>query len=124
MAVAANRTKTVWSSAARTTTPTKADIAVPAGCKGVAVTIDTTAASSPSTTPKIQVKDTVSGKYIDLLAGVAITGTGTVRLVVYPGCIAVTNLVANLPIGGIVAVDMGHGNSNSHTYSVGIEFLV
>lgn len=114
----------VLASAARTATENSEDIVSPGGIRGVRVVVDATAsAATPSVVAKIQGKDPVSGKYFDLLASAAITGTGTTVLVVYPGCIAVANEVANLPIGSIFRVRLEHADVDSLTYSVGIDLL-
>ena len=71
-------------SAARTADDNSGDITN--SChRGCHVIIDVTAISAtPSVVPTIQGKDATSGKYYTLLAGSAITGTGTTILKVYP----------------------------------------
>jgi hypothetical protein len=69
--------------------------------RGIIVDIEVTASvDTPSVVFNIQGKDQGSATptYTTLLASAAVTGTGHTRLVVYPGAIAVTNVVANQPM--------------------------
>lgn len=50
-----------------------------------------------SVTPKIQ-EVLPDGSFRDILAGAAVTAAGNITLFVYPGAIAVTNVVANQPL--------------------------
>lgn len=50
-----------------------------------------------SVTPKIQ-EILPDGTYRDILAGAAVTANGNITLFVYPGAIAVANVVANQPL--------------------------
>ena len=125
MAISGPKQETYLASAARTATPTKVDKAVPKGVRGVRVTVDATAASAtPSVVFTIQAKDKLSGKYVTLLASAAVTGISTNTYLVYPSATAAANLVANLPVGEVIAVDAVHGDADSITYSVAIEWLV
>lgn len=108
----------LYESAARTAAPTQhEEVFIPQGSLGLTVVISTTAASSPSTTPKIQGKS-ASGVWYDILTGAAITGTGTVVMRVGASLAAVANLAALHPLPANFRVVMTHGNSKSHTYSV------
>jgi hypothetical protein len=109
---------TVYASAARTATPTAAQLqAGPA--KGVHVVIDMTAvAGSPSVVPTIDGYDPVSTKYYNLLTGVAITATGTTVLKIYPGALPLTNASASDFLPAIFRVVMTHGTADSVTYTV------
>lgn len=51
-----------------------------------------------SVTPKIQELLPDGSSYRDILAGAAVTANGNVTLIVYPGAVAVSNLVANEPL--------------------------
>lgn len=125
MAIAGPKYETYLASEARTATPTKVDKTVPKGVRGMRVTIDATAVTAtPSLTCTIQAKDAVSGKYSTLLASTAIATISTTTLLVYPDATAAANLVANLPVGSIVAIDCVHGDADSITYSVAIDWLV
>lgn len=66
--------------------------------RGVMVTIDITAIATQTVTVNIQLKDPTSGKYVTLLASTALAAVATTVMTVYPGCIAVANSVANLPM--------------------------
>jgi hypothetical protein len=115
--------RTVYASAARTATPTAVDIRT-GRYKGVQIVIDVTAVTStPSTTPKIEGVDSLSGKAYTILTGAAIAATGTVVLRVYPGCIASANLVANDVLPEQIRITLTHGNANSMTYTVSAHLI-
>lgn len=66
---------------------------------GLTVVVDITAitGTSPTLTVTIQGKDVASGKYYTILAGAALTATGTTVMRIYPGIIqANTNVIASL----------------------------
>jgi hypothetical protein len=110
-------------SSARTTTQTVAD-QTNYNARGVIVTLDVTSASSGSITLEIDYKDPVSGKYIALLTGAAVTGTGTTQYTVYPGITAATNVAASMILPRTWRVVVTANNSNSMTYSVGASLVV
>ncbi len=92
--------------------------------KGCHVIIDVTASSdTPSVVPKIQGKDSVSGKFYDLLEGVAITGTGTTVLKVYPGITAVANVAVSDILPSKFRIEMTHADGDSITYSVAVSLV-
>jgi len=67
--------------------------------RGLQLLFDITdTAGTASVTLTIQGKDAVSGKYYTLLAGAAKTAPGSTQMIVYPGCIAASNTVANMPL--------------------------
>lgn len=110
---------TLYASAARTATPTAADL-YPNGARGLHLVIDVSAVpgAAPSVVPTIDFLDTVSGKWCNLLTGVAITAVGTTVLKIYPGIAGVANVAASDVVHGHVRVVMTHGNANSVTYTV------
>lgn len=74
--------------------------------KGIIVDIDVTAITdTPSVVPNIQSEDP-AGTWTTLLAGAAITATGHVRLVIYPGAVAVANSVLNQPLPNKIRLQM------------------
>ena len=108
----------VLPSAARTATLNSDDLDCQG--RGVHVIIDVTAISAtPSVVPKIQGYDPLSGKYYDVLVGVAITATGTTVLKVYPGIVASANVAASDVVPPVWRVRMEHADADSITYSVG-----
>lgn len=108
---------TVLASAVRTATLNSADM-TPGG-KGVDLVIDVTAAPGAQTlTPKIQKKDNVSGKYIDVLTGAAIGGVSTVNMRVYPGIAVAANLSASDVLTDTWRVVVTHSAAGNWTYSV------
>lgn len=119
-----NSDLTVFTSAARTATPTPFDGTNYNG-RGLHLVIDVTSVTaSPSVTFTVQGKDVISGKFYTLLASAAITGTGTTILRVYPGLTAAGNLVATDVLPRIFRVIATHGNSDSITYSVGASVIL
>jgi len=111
-------------SAARTATPTSADITT-YNARGIRVSIDVTAiAASPSVVPTIEVKDAVAGTYTAILTGAAIVGTGHTELVVMPGITPAANVAAAMALARTMRVSMTHGDADSITYSVAVELLV
>lgn len=120
---------TILASAARTASPTKLDQSS-GGARGVAVTINVTAApnTAETLTPTVQWKDPASGVYGTILAGAAIVGSATqagttVRLLAFPGSTVTANLKANDTLPLTWAVDMAHSSTGSWTYSVGYQLL-
>lgn len=112
----------VLTSAARTTTQTQADQINPYA-RGIAVTLDMTVVGTGSVTVSIQGKDVVSGKYVTLLAGAAITTNSTNTYRVYPGLTAVANATASDSLWRTWRVLVTANNANSATYSVGAALL-
>lgn len=114
-----NEIITLFTSAARTTHRPSDDFENIDG-RGVRVVIDVTAiAASPSVVFTIQGKDHVSGKYYDLLASAAVTGTGTTVLTVYPGIAATANVAASNVLPLFWRINVVGADADSITYSVG-----
>lgn len=119
-----NTVGTLLASAARTATTSSADQTLFNG-RGVAVIIDVTAVTgAPSVTFAIEVKDSVSSKYVAVLTSAAITGTGTTRLRIYPGITATANVSASDIMDRTWRVTATHANADSITYSVSGTSLV
>jgi hypothetical protein len=94
------------------------------GVAGAQVIIDVTAiTATPSVTPSIVGFDPVSGKEYTILAGAAITGTGTTVLTVFPGATAAANSAANNYLPDQWRVKMAHADGDSITYSVSVNTL-
>ena len=112
-------------SAQRTVDATSSTIDSPL-TKGVHVIIDVTSinAVTPSVTPHIQGYDVASATWYDILVGAAITTVSQVVLRVYPGCIAVANLVANDAMPPRFRISIVHGDADAIDYSVGVITLL
>lgn len=111
-------------SAAATATFTSADQTNSGGARGISVVLDITAVTTGTATLEIDYKDPASGKYIALLTGAALAGTGTTRYVVYPGGGAVAaNLSVNDSIGRVFRVTVTKSDGSSWTFSVGYTLL-
>lgn len=110
--------KTVYASAARTATPTAFESSTE-GARGLHLVIDVTSVTaSPSVVPTIDGHDPLSGKWYNLLTGVAITATGTTVLKIYPGIATLANAAASDVVPDVFRVVMTHGDADSITYTV------
>jgi hypothetical protein len=108
----------VYASVARTATPTAVNVATQ-GRSCLHLIIDVTATTStPSVVPTIDALDNLSGKYYNLLTGVAITATGTTVLKIGRGIGQLTNIAAADMLPGTFRVTMTHADANSMTYTV------
>ncbi|KKN68670.1 hypothetical protein LCGC14_0448610 [marine sediment metagenome] len=114
-----NKDITLLASAARTA-ETESDEQTNTRGKGLHVIIDVTVdPATASITPKIQGKDPASGKWYDILVGIAITATGMTVLKVYPGIVAVANAAASDILPAHWRFQMAVADTDSMTYSVG-----
>jgi len=86
----------------------------------------TVSADTPSVTFSIEEKDPVGGDYKSILTSAAVTAaiTAPVVLTVYPGCIAVANVVLNEPLPRTWRVTATHADTDSITYSVAYCYIV
>jgi hypothetical protein len=110
-----------------TTTTNSADLAN-YGARGVVLVLDVTAASgtSPTLDVKVQVKDTLSGKYVDL-AGAAFaqkTAANTSMLTIYPGSTVAANVSISIPLPDTwrVVATIG-GTTPSFTFTLGAHYI-
>ena len=109
-------------SAARTTTQTSPSF-YSRGAQGLIVTMVVTAkGAAPSVTLSIQVYDAPSGTWVNLLTSAAITNTGTTRLTVSPQVTTAANVSLNGVISDTVRLVITASNSDSLTYSVGMDW--
>lgn len=116
-----NTEVTLLASAARTTTQASADI-INFNWKKLVVMLDMTVIGTGSVTLSIDGKDTVSGKYYNILTGAAITTNSTNRYRVGELLAAVANSVAQDYLPRIIRITVTANNANSATYSVGYNF--
>ncbi len=108
----------IYSSVARTVTPTAVTLGT-RRAKGLILIIDITAVTStPSVVPTINGIDPISGNNYNILTGAAITATGTVALRIDPAITSVTNLAAGDVMPENVLITMTHGDTDSITYTV------
>jgi hypothetical protein len=99
--------KTIYSSAARTATPTAITFNMGQRSK-MRVFLDATAiTSTPSVVVTVDVQDPTSGKFMNVLTASAITAVSSTALALIDG------------LTGLVKVTVTHGNANSITYTVG-----
>jgi hypothetical protein len=112
--------QSVYTSVARTATPTAVSIS-DRHVESIHVVIVTSAiAATPSVVPTIDGYDPLSGTWYNILTGAAITSTGTIVLKVGPDLVAVANLTANDVLPRTYRVVMTHGDADSITYTVNI----
>lgn len=111
-------------SAARTAAVQSAD-QINRGFRGVRVRTNISAITdSPSITVTIQERDSISGNYVDILASAAYsTAAQQATLIVYPGCVAVANVVANQPLPRVWRVSVTVADSDSATYSIDFSYI-
>ena len=117
-------TRTVYSSAARTASPTPSTLLNKFNT-GVQVIINVTAtADTPSVVFNVQGKNGVTGEWYTLLASAAITGTGTTVLRVAPGETDAANAVEGAHLPRVWRVQAVHADADSITYSVGANLVI
>lgn len=109
---------TLLSSAVRTAT-TNSTTQTNYNGRGVSIIINVTVAPAVETlTLAVQVQDSISGTWVTMQTGAAMTGTGTTRIVLYPGIGAVSNLAFSDVLARTWRVLVTHSASGSWTYSV------
>jgi hypothetical protein len=119
-----NADVSILTSSARTTTQTQAD-QTNLWHRGIRIVLDVTVnGAGGSITLEVDAKDAVSGKYVPMLTGAAVTDVRTVSYLVYPSATPAANLAASdsLPLTWRIVVTAN--NANAVTYSVGASLLV
>lgn len=118
------RVVSLYPSQARTATPTAYSLHS-RGALGLAVNIVSTAATAtPSVVVTIQGYNPLTATWYTLLTSAAITdGSTTRRLVVYPTVTEAANLAVATTIPETVRVVMTHGDADSITYSVDLDWM-
>lgn len=111
--------RTAFPSAARTATPTPADISQ-TGPAAVVVIDVTAVGTAPSITVSIDGVDPVSGKTYSILSSAAITAVGTTRLRVHPSLPAAANDTAQDALPADWRISPTHANADSITYSIAV----
>lgn len=118
-----NNDVTLLTSASRTTTQTSADITT-YNLSGINVIVDITAIGTGSITLSVDGKDPASGKYYNLLTGIALVGNGTTVYKIGLGETAVANATANDSLPRTIRIVVTANNANAVTYSVGYTLKV
>jgi hypothetical protein len=117
------KTTTVYASAARTATPTAAT-AQTGRYNYLRVVLDMTAVTATGTvTLTIDGLDPVSGKYVNLLTGAALSAVATTAFIIGPGMPVTANLSANAPLPDTLRFTCTHGNGVAMTYSLSAMFM-
>lgn len=108
---------TALASASRTTTQT---INVTTyNIKGITVILDMTLVGTASVTVTIDGQDPASGKFYNLLTGLAITNNSTNVYRIQPGLTAVANKDVNCQLPRTIRIVVTANNANPGTYSLG-----
>jgi len=110
---------TVFSSAARTATPTDANITV-GSATGFFVINVTSVTATPSVVFAVNGVDSLGNEF-NIITSAAITSTGTTVLRVFPGATASANVTVNDMLPEAINVSATHADADSITYSV--EFI-
>jgi hypothetical protein len=116
-----NHEVTVLASAARTAAINSSD-QTNYNARTLYLTWDITAATTGTLTLTIKYKDTLSGKYVTLLASAAQTGVGTVALKVGPDLTATANLIAKEALPRLWRAEVTGSDGSSWTYSVSANY--
>jgi hypothetical protein len=115
--------RVVYSSAARTATPTAVTIQTNR-VRAMRLVIDATAiTATPSVVVTVDAVDSLSGKAVNLLTSAAITAVSTTVLNIGPGLTAAANLAANAHLGDSIRVTCTHGDADSITYTVAAHLI-
>lgn len=115
--------KVIYPSAARTATPTAVTVNT-SRVKALRVVIDITAiTATPLLTVTIDVGDSLSGKFVNLLTSAVLAAVGTTALTIALGATVVANVSASAPLGDSVRITVSHGDADSATYSVSAHLI-
>jgi hypothetical protein len=118
-----NHEVTVLASAARTANINSGD-QTNYNARTLYLTWDITAAATGTLTLTIKYKDSLSGKYVTLLASAAQAGTGTVTLKVGPDLTAAANTVAKEAVPRLWRAEVTGSDGSSWTYSVSSNYML
>jgi hypothetical protein len=118
-----NHEVTVLASAARTAAINSSD-QTNFNARTLYLTWDITAAATGTLTLTIKYKDSLSGKYVTLLASAAQAGTGTVTLKVGPDLTATANLIAKEALPRLWRAEVTGSDGSSWTYSVSANYML
>jgi hypothetical protein len=118
-----NHEVTVFASAARTANINSGD-QFNYNSRTLYLTWDITAAATGTLTLTIKYKDSLSGKYVTLLASAAQAGTGTVTLKVGPDLTAAANTVAKEALPRVWRAEVTGSDGSSWTYSCSANYML
>lgn len=108
----------IYSSVARTASPTAVEVNT-RRTKTLVVVLDATVhATSAALTITVDRKDNASGKYINILTSASITTVSTNTIRVALGAPVTANVSANEPLPNTLRIGVTHGNANPVTYTV------
>lgn len=117
------RVATAYESRARTATPTSYPL-YSRGARGLTIYLNATAVTStPSVVVTVDGYDPVSQTWFNLVTSAAVATVSTKKLVVFPGIAEVANLSVSTVIPDTIRVVCTHGNANSITYSVDLDWM-
>lgn len=116
------RVVTLLPSAARTTDQTSVSLYSRNATGLTATLVVTASAATPSITFAIQAYDAASATWVTLLTSAAITGTSTNTITVSPQVATAANVSLNRVIPDTVRIFVDHSDTDSITYSVGLDW--
>lgn len=110
--------KLLYASASRTATPTA--VVVNAGrAKELRIVIDATAiTATPSVVVTVDMVDSASGKFPNIITSAAIVAVGTTVLTVALGVTPAANVAVSAPIPQTFRVTATHGDADAITYTI------
>lgn len=115
--------KTLYASAARTATPTAVTVNT-SRVKALRIVIDVTAiTATPSVVCTVDLVDSLSAKFPNLITSAAIVATGTTVLTIALGVTVAANVAVSAPLADSVRVTMTHGDADSITYTVSAHLI-
>ena len=119
----ANEEISILPSVARAVTAVTTDQINVNGVSALTVVIDSTVIGTATLTVSIDGKDKASGKYYNLLTGVAISANATTRYKISPYLANVANAVANDLVPVLFRITVTQGGTGNATYSLGYTLL-
>lgn len=118
-----NTDQIILSSAARTASVTGQDI-TNYNSSGAHIIIDVTAiVDTPDITVTVQGKDSLSGKYYNILVSPVLNVVDTFVLRVHPGIADEQNISVSDSLPNIFRINTTHSDTDSITYSIAVLFL-
>lgn len=112
--------KLAYASAARTATPASYTFST-GRAKEARIVIDVTAiTSTPSVVFTVDMVDSLSGKFPNIITSAALVATGTVVLTIALGATVAANVAVSAGLSEVMRITPTHGNANSITYSVSV----
>lgn len=111
----------LWEAQSRTAAPAAIDVAN-SGCRGVIVYIDTRGMNSNTATVTIS-EIGPNGEVFSVLVSAALGDNAKVRLIVYPGITAASNVSTSSVIGKQLRISVALANGNACVFGAGLQLI-